>query len=274
MRGQVHEPFTIEAFCLRTWNYGEADRIVAFHAAEQGNIRAIAKGAKKPKSKLAAACQPLTRARVSLIPGQNLAVVRQVEPLEAYPALREHLLAMALALLTLDLVLEATQREHHSPDSETIDTLLRDYLDTMEREAKSPVRPREALMLAWTVAFQQALLATLGYAPQWSHCAQCQRAVQAPAGMHPQGGPFYHVSLAAGGVLCAPCQAQQTAPSLRVSDETRQLLRQPLGAATCPPAPVRWLGAFRLLQRYAQEKLETHLPAYEFLYQAIQLQNA
>lgn len=47
------QPFRTEAIILRRTNYGEADRILNMLTPERGKISTIAKGVRKPKSKLA-----------------------------------------------------------------------------------------------------------------------------------------------------------------------------------------------------------------------------
>ena len=49
-----------EGIVLRTTDYGETNKIITLFTREWGKIGVMAKGAKKPKSRLAAITQPLT----------------------------------------------------------------------------------------------------------------------------------------------------------------------------------------------------------------------
>jgi DNA repair protein RecO (recombination protein O) len=50
---------------LRTYKLGEADRIVVFLTRDRGKKRGVAKGARRPRSRFAAALEPMTEARVA-----------------------------------------------------------------------------------------------------------------------------------------------------------------------------------------------------------------
>ena len=57
--------YTAEALILRTYKLGEADRIVVFLTRDRGKKRGVAKGARRPRSRFAAALEPLTEVRVA-----------------------------------------------------------------------------------------------------------------------------------------------------------------------------------------------------------------
>ena len=57
--------YTADALILRTYKLGEADRIVVFLTRDRGKKRGVAKGARRPRSRFAAALEPMTEARVA-----------------------------------------------------------------------------------------------------------------------------------------------------------------------------------------------------------------
>src|SRR5215475_13736786 len=57
--------YEAEALILRTYKLGEADRIVVFLTRDRGKKRGVAKGARRPRSRFAAALEPMTEARVA-----------------------------------------------------------------------------------------------------------------------------------------------------------------------------------------------------------------
>jgi len=57
--------YTADALILRTYKLGEADRIVVFLTRDRGKKRGVAKGARRPRSRFAAALEPLTEVRVA-----------------------------------------------------------------------------------------------------------------------------------------------------------------------------------------------------------------
>jgi DNA repair protein RecO (recombination protein O) len=56
--------FETEALVLRTYNFGEADKIVVCLTRTSGLIRAVAKGCRKLKSRFGAALEPFTLTRI------------------------------------------------------------------------------------------------------------------------------------------------------------------------------------------------------------------
>lgn len=60
-----------EAIVLRRTDYGEADRIVSFLTPELGKISVLAKGVRKPASKLAAGIEPLALVKITTRKGKG-----------------------------------------------------------------------------------------------------------------------------------------------------------------------------------------------------------
>src|SRR3982751_6364925 len=64
-------PFSTEAIILRRTNYGEADRILSLLTPERGKLSAIAKGVRKPKSKLAGGLELFAVCDVTCMQGRG-----------------------------------------------------------------------------------------------------------------------------------------------------------------------------------------------------------
>lgn len=63
--------FQTEAIILRRTNYGEADRILTLLTSEKGKLSAIAKGVRKPKSKLAGGLELFATCHVGIGEGRG-----------------------------------------------------------------------------------------------------------------------------------------------------------------------------------------------------------
>ena len=82
--------FRVEAVVLRHSDWGEADRILTLYTRERGKVRAIAKGARKIRSRKAGHLEPFTRVTLQLAKGHDLLIVTQADTLDylkKYPAL-------------------------------------------------------------------------------------------------------------------------------------------------------------------------------------------
>jgi DNA repair protein RecO (recombination protein O) len=74
--------FSADALVLRTYRYGEADRIVVFLTEDRGKKRGVAKNASASRRRFGAALEPLTRGRATYVERENRELVRldRVEP--------------------------------------------------------------------------------------------------------------------------------------------------------------------------------------------------
>lgn len=151
--------YTTEVICLRAYDFGEADRILHLYSPEHGRISAIVKGAKKPKSKLAGACEPLNISEVQLTKGKNLDVLCQYQPRETFTGLRSDLLKLAYGQLFAELVnLIATEMDSHH-----IFRLLKQALTLLDSAEEPEVTPIG-------LEFQLAMLAEAGFHPVLNRC--------------------------------------------------------------------------------------------------------
>ena len=78
-----------EAVVLRSIRYGEADRILHLYSKTRGRIGAIAKGARRPKSRFGGRLEPFFRLDLILHEGRGeLLTVTNASTLDGYPRLR------------------------------------------------------------------------------------------------------------------------------------------------------------------------------------------
>src|ERR1044071_6296545 len=74
--------YSSDALVLRTYRYGEADRIVVFLTEDRGKKRGVAKNATKSRRRFGAALEPLTGGRAAYVEHENRELVRldRIEP--------------------------------------------------------------------------------------------------------------------------------------------------------------------------------------------------
>jgi DNA repair protein RecO (recombination protein O) len=99
-----------KAIVLRRINYGEADRIVSLLTAGNGKISVLARGVRKPKSKLAAGIEPFCINEICFAPGRGeIATLTSSRLLNNYTSFINQLPKLELAnyiLKSLDSQLE------------------------------------------------------------------------------------------------------------------------------------------------------------------------
>ncbi len=81
--------FKAKGLVLRTRNLGEADRLVTLLTFEEGKFEALAKGARKTKSKLAAGIDLFTYGNYNFHRGKTWPIITGQDPIERFNRFRE-----------------------------------------------------------------------------------------------------------------------------------------------------------------------------------------
>jgi DNA repair protein RecO (recombination protein O) len=246
--GAAPRVYKTVAIVLRHRKLGEADKILTLFTANFGKLDAVAKGVRRPTSKLAGHVEPLTYSTFLVARGRELDIVTQAETLEPLTPLREDLERLGRGLYAAELV------DRFTPDREESYPLFKLLLETLRRLAT-----RDDLDLTLRY-FEMQLLDELGYRPQLDRCVSCGAALEPTTN-------FW--SAASGGVLCPACAANEPlaqALSLSALKVLRVLQRGSFGEA----ARVRIAGALdqeleRHLREYIRYVLERDLRSAAFL---------
>ncbi len=181
--------YRAEGVVLRRWKLGEADRIIVFASPEHGQIRAVARGVRKTKAKLAGKLDPPAHVALQLYETRgDLDIVTQVETIERYDGIRDNFNKLVRCMAMLETV-EQTMREREN-DPELFTLLVR-ALGTLSD------RPEEQSPMVMA-GFLVKLLAHEGLEPITEACAECFETTNLVAGMA--------FSIGDGGVLCTECR--------------------------------------------------------------------
>jgi DNA repair protein RecO (recombination protein O) len=96
--------YSTEAIVLKRTDLGEADRILTLFTPGKGKIRAVAKGTRRPISKMGGHLDLLCRSQLQLALGRNLDIVTQAEGRENFLHLRNDLWHMTCGFYLAELV--------------------------------------------------------------------------------------------------------------------------------------------------------------------------
>lgn len=171
-----------QGIVLRSYPFGEADRVVVLLSPNSGKIRTVAKGVRKTKSRFGGRLEPFTHVDLVLYEGRNLDTITQVAVLEPFPKLRTNLDAVVAAGTMVEAADAVAQEEESSI---RLFLLLQRGLKALEAGKYGP-----DLM----TSFLLKLADVVGVAPSLVHCASCGRL----EGLH-------RFSFAGGGVVCDTC---------------------------------------------------------------------
>jgi DNA repair protein RecO (recombination protein O) len=243
------------AITLKSRKWGEADRIVTLYTKQLGKIRAVARGARRLKSRMGAALEPLMICELNLFEksGDSLYRVSQVDLIEPFVRFRENLTLMAAAARMANVVGAVTP--DGDPDPELFDTL--------EQGLRSLVTSDDPALTA--LVFQIRLLGLTGFRPQTDHCAACGKAKV----IHePQFSP------ASGGLVCSTCAARQRSPCLPLSRGSLAFLQQALRLDPTMVIRLRADGQVRsevedAIEGYVTVVAGRRLPPVDFLTQSL-----
>jgi len=188
---------------LRTYKLRESDRIVVFHTAENGKVRAVAKGVRKTKSKFGARLEPMSHVRLLLHRGRELDIVSQAEAVEPLSPMLSSLDRASQGLAAIEAV------DQLSLEREPNVQLYRMLVGVLRTIATTP----STLNVA---AFYWKLLANEGMRPELDHCVRCGETEPAT--------PLVAFDLNEGGVLCRSCRSGQA-----ISSGALDVMREILG---------------------------------------------
>jgi DNA repair protein RecO (recombination protein O) len=171
-----------QGIVLRSYPFGEADRVIVLLSPNHGKVRAVAKGIRKTKSRFGGRLEPFTQVDLVLYEGRNLDTVTQVAPIEPFPRLRQDLDKVGVAGTMAEAV-DIVAQEGES--SLRLYLLLQRGLESLESH---PLHPD------LLTSFLLKLAAVVGVAPAFDVCASCGR-----------GDRLTRFSFAAGGIMCSSC---------------------------------------------------------------------
>lgn len=199
--------YQAEGIVLRTRNLGEADKICVIYSREEGKFSAVARGARRPKSRLLSVSQPFTHARYLLYRGRSLDTVRQGEIIDSFRSVRENLMRMAIASYAAELV--DVSVDERQPSALLFETIVSAW--TLFANASDPVTA-----LLW---FELKLLDQLGYRPELEACVSCGKRNAEELTFSPREG----------GILCPACKKKDLTAK-RISPRSVAQMRHLLNA--------------------------------------------
>ncbi len=196
-----------QAIVLRRSDYRESDRVLTLLTPGRGRVEVLARGCRKPKSPLLAACELFALGEFVLYKGRGHEVLTSCQILDSFYAIRtdyDRLSLAAIMLAAADIAAQPEQEQRH---------LMILLVRSLTRLSQGNFNP-EAVLTAYLLHF--AVLQ--GVKPRLNHCVACQKPLgEERAWLHPS----------AGGLVCFACQRGQDGGML-LDGQTIGWLRQVL----------------------------------------------
>ena len=242
--------YKTEAIVLRTMDLGEADRVLTVLTPRLGKLRVIAKGVRRPRSRIGGGLQPFSDVQLVLAVGRTFDVVTSTSLEDPHLGLRNDLHSTAAAWYVVEL---ADRFCEGAADSHDAFRLLAQALSALDAGGEVS----RDVVARW---FELALLDAMGFRPELGRCLECGAAIE------PEGNAFSPVG---GGVLCPQCSHAAhgsrpvSADALKVM---RHLQRSPLvGVLRLRLAAALQREVERLLHATVSAVIERELRTRDFL---------
>ena len=193
-----------EAIVLSRFELGEADRVLTLLTPHDGKLKAIAKGVRKPRSRLGGAVEPFAELHLVMARARTFDVVTQASVGHAWLSLRERLESTATAWYLAELAERAVEERAFAFP---VYALLRRSYQLLD-DGMAPGR-----VARW---FEFGLADALGMRPEVERCVECDRVLD-------EDEEFRWVPTQ-GGVLCSR-HGMPVGEQMRLSLAALKLLR-------------------------------------------------
>jgi len=239
-----------EGIILRRRDFGESDRILVLFTRKLGRISGIAKGSRKPSSKMAGHLELFMRSSFLISRGRNLHLITQAEVLDSFDSLRADLQGIGQGSYIIELVDAVTFEEGSNFN-------LYELLLTTLTALDSGDDPTII-----THFFELHLLGLVGFQPEFFICVECGKKITEQD---------QYISGELGGVVCPSCMTTISPADIRrVSARILKYLRhfqrsslQELMVLNIPSDVRKGLEEF--INYYLTHTLERQLNSPEFI---------
>lgn len=234
-----------EAIVLRSYDIGEADRVIVMLSRRHGKIRAVAKGVRKTKSRFGARVEPFSMVDVQIYIGKTLDTITQVETLNNYSrSISLDYDAYTAASAMVELADRIHEDEGEADEEQYL--LLHGALHALATRRLAPDLVLNSYMLR--------AMALAGWAVALYDCARC--------GVE---GPHAGFNVAAGGAVCDECRpAGTTMPSADLWSLLGALLSGDWERATMADEQTR-RSAGSLIAAFVQWHIEKQVRALRYV---------
>ncbi len=194
-----------EGIVLRRRDFGESDRILVLFTRKLGRVSVIAKGARKPSSKISGHLELFMRSSFLISRGRNLHILSQAEVVEDYEPLRKNLSGIGIGSYVIELVDAVTYEEGSNLK---LYNLLISTLDSLSAGQDPDIIIRY---------YEIHLLDLVGFRPELFVCVECGKKII-------EQDQFISGEL--GGAICPECALGFTGGVIRpVSSRALKYLR-------------------------------------------------
>lgn len=250
----AQETYAARVIVLRKTKLGEADLILTMLAENGSQIRAVAKGARKPASSFAARLELYSVVDALFARGRTLDIVKEARLVESNEPLRRDMEHAAAAAPMAELLDRETQMGLENPQLFALTRAAFSCLGSVQAD-KAPLICAAHLLKA---------LAFAGLRPNLGTCVACGASVSLE-------GPdrLAHVSYREGGTICRACSAHAETIMVPVStiSAVNVLISSTFSELTVLDLDISSsFAVLRFCQQWIREHVGANLKSLSFLF--------
>lgn len=122
--------YKTEAINIKSFNLGEADKLITLFTKERGKVRAVAKGARRIRSRFGGRLELLVQHQALLVEGKELDQLSQAEIINSFYKLRENMDTLVTGCYFAWIIDKATEEKQiNEPLYQLLKASLEDLLN-------------------------------------------------------------------------------------------------------------------------------------------------
>ncbi|WKD60671.1 DNA repair protein RecO [Corynebacterium ciconiae DSM 44920] len=232
--------FRDRALVVRTYDFGEADRIVVLLTRQHGLVRAVAKGVRRARSRFGSRIQRFVLLDVECYPGKSLALISGADTVDYYASgIIEDYQRYSAACAVLETAEKLSLAD--LPDSALFDLAV---------SALEALRHDDTPLISLDIFLLHAM-GSAGWLPEMFNCAHCDKP-----------GPHRGFDPGSGGAVCSECRPPG---ATTVPTEALRLMwwmahgHYDAMAQAQQADPARWAGLVDTAHRLITDHVQYHL---------------
>ena len=195
-------PYKEKSVILKSYNLGEADRIIKLYTQNRGMIDSIAKGARKIKSKFGGRLELFNFVDLEISEGRNLDIIIQAELIKHFSSISSDFNKFLFCQLISEIILKTNLEE--AENAPVIFKLVYACFNEIDLASSSDIYSIKKT----GIFFISKFLKITGYSPLISVCCRC--------GLETEKVNSQFFSIKSGGMLCRKCSsAVENSPDMK-----------------------------------------------------------
>lgn len=207
----MKKSYTTQAINLKSYPLNDNDSIVVMFSKTKGIISAVARGAKKPKSKLGARIQMFIANSLLLLEGKNLDTISEAQSLNTFSKIRYDIDKLSYSMYISEIVNLFCSKDYNKDENyeEIYDLIFNTYNKIANADKK------EDVLLA-VLKFQIKIMDTLGWGLDFDFCAICNDKIEKNAVFSLQNNNF----------ACESCARQDYSYNVNIHYKIKDFLSE------------------------------------------------